>query len=78
MLNTSFILTSCTRKHIIIFNMNKLSNERRAQVIAALVEGCSIRSIVRMTGTAKNTVIKLLEDVGTACANYQDEAMRNL
>jgi len=58
--------------------MNKLNNERRAQVIAALVEGCSIRSITRMTGTAKNTVIKLLEDAGTACANYQDEAMRNL
>jgi IS1 family transposase len=58
--------------------MNKLTNERRAQVIAALVEGCSIRSIVRMTGTSKNTVIKLLEDVGRACAIYQDEAFRNL
>jgi IS1 family transposase len=58
--------------------MNKLTTERRIQVIAALVEGCSIRSIVRMTGTSKNTVIKLLEDVGTACANYQDEVMRNL
>jgi IS1 family transposase len=31
-----------------------------------------------MTGTSKNTVIKLLEDVGAACANYQDEVMRNL
>jgi IS1 family transposase len=58
--------------------MNKLTTERRIQVIAALVEGCSIRSIVRMTGTSKNTVIKLLEDVGTACANYQDEVMRDL
>lgn len=58
--------------------MNKLNNERRAQVIAALIEGCSIRATSRMTGVAKNTVIKLLEDVGTACANYQDEAFRNL
>jgi len=58
--------------------MNKLNTQRRAQVISALVEGCSIRSTTRMTGTSKNTVIKLLEDVGTACANYQDEAMRNL
>jgi IS1 family transposase len=58
--------------------MNKLDNNRRAQVISALVEGCSIRSIVRMTGAAKNTVIKLLEDVGAACANYQDEVMRDL
>jgi IS1 family transposase len=58
--------------------MNRLNNERRAQVVAALVEGNSIRATVRMTGVAKNTIVKLLEDLGTACANYQDEAMRNL
>lgn len=59
-------------------SMNKLDINRRVQIVAALVEGCSIRSIVRMTGTAKNTVIKLLEDVGAACANYQDAHLRNL
>lgn len=58
--------------------MNKLTNERRIQVIAALVEGNSIRATVRMTGVAKNTIVKLLEDIGEACANFQDEAMRNL
>lgn len=58
--------------------MNKLNNERRAQVIAALVEGNSINATVRMTGVAKNTVLKLLADLGTACANYQDEVFRNL
>jgi IS1 family transposase len=58
--------------------MNKLNNERRAQVVAALVEGNSIRATVRMTGVAKNTIVKLLEDLGTACAEYQDEAFRNL
>lgn len=58
--------------------MSKLDNKRRAQVIAALVEGNSIRATVRMTGVAKNTIVKLLEDVGEACANYQDEVMRNL
>jgi IS1 family transposase len=58
--------------------MNKLNNERRAQIIAALVEGNSIRATSRMTNTAKNTVIKLLEDVGTACAIYQDEHLRGL
>jgi IS1 family transposase len=72
------LLTSCPRKHIIIFKMNKLDITRRTQVIAALVEGNSIRATSRMTGVAKNTVIKLLEDVGAACANYQDEAFRNL
>ncbi len=59
-------------------SMNKLTNERRTQVIAALVEGNSIRATVRMTGVAKNTIVKLLEEVGEACANYQDEVMRNL
>ncbi len=58
--------------------MNKLNNKQRAQVIAALVEGNSIRSIVRMTGVSKNTVTKLLADVGEACAAYQDKAFQNL
>lgn len=58
--------------------MNRLSKEKRIQVISALVEGCSIRSTVRMTGVAKNTVSKLLLDVGRACAVFQDKALRNL
>lgn len=59
-------------------SMNKLSTARRAQVIAALVEGNSIRATVRMTGAAKNTVTKLLVDLGDACNTYQDAVMRNL
>ena len=58
--------------------MNQLDTKRRCQVIAALVEGNSIRSTVRMTGVAKNTVVKLLADIGTACAEYQDRALVNL
>lgn len=58
--------------------MNKFDNKRRAQVIAALVEGCSIRATVRMTGVAKNTIVKLLEEIGAACASYQDKAFNNL
>lgn len=58
--------------------MNMLNAERRAQVIAALVEGNSIRSVSRMTGVARNTVISLLVAVGAACAEYQDKALRNL
>ena len=41
-------------------------------VITALVEGCSVRSTSRMTGVVKGTILRLLEDVGTACAEYQD------
>ena len=58
--------------------MNKLNKEDRIKVLASLVEGNSIRSTVRMTGVAKNTVVKLLVDAGVACAEYQDKALRNL
>jgi IS1 family transposase len=58
--------------------MNKLSLEKRAQVISALVEGNSIRSTCRMIGTAKGTVSRLLRDVGKACIQYQDEHFRKL
>ena len=59
-------------------SMNKLSTSKRAQVVAALVEGCSIRSTVRMTGVAKNTVAKLLVDLGRVCSEFQDQTLRNL
>lgn len=58
--------------------MNKLSLERKTQVIRVLCEGNSIRSTARITGTAINTVVKLLREVGSACLDYQDKAMRNL
>jgi IS1 family transposase len=47
-------------------------------VIACLVEGNSIRATVRMTGVAKNTVTKLLGDLGTACSVHMDVTMRDL
>jgi IS1 family transposase len=58
--------------------MNKLSAERRAQIVRALCEGNSIRSTARMTGAAINTVVSLLVDLGGACSEYQDRVMRDL
>jgi IS1 family transposase len=58
--------------------MNKLSGKERAQIIRCLVEGNSIRATVRMTGFAKNTIVKLLVELGDACAAYQDEQIRYL
>jgi IS1 family transposase len=58
--------------------MNKLTSTKRAAVVAALVEGNSIRSTVRMTGVAKNTIVKLLADLGEACARFHDETVRNV
>lgn len=59
-------------------SMNRLSTADRARIVACLVEGNSIRATCRLTGAAKNTVTKLLVDLGRACAEYQDGAIRNL
>lgn len=59
-------------------SMNKLSSEKRAAVVAALVEGNSIRATCRMTGVAKATVMKLLTDLGVVCSTYMDANLRNL
>jgi len=58
--------------------MNKLSQQKQVQVIAALVEGNSVNSTVRMTGVHKTTILKLLAELGSRCADYQDRMMRNL
>jgi IS1 family transposase len=58
--------------------MNNLNREKQVQVIAALVEGNSISSTVRMTGVSKVTILKLLAALGPASADYQDRVFRNL
>ena len=58
--------------------MNKLPLAKRAQILGMMVEGVSIRSISRMTGASKNTIVKLLADAGEAFMAYQDKTLRNL
>src|SRR5260370_41784390 len=58
-------------------SMNRLTTERRAQIVGSLVEGNSIRATERMTGAAKNTVTKLLADLGLACVEHQDRVLRD-
>jgi IS1 family transposase len=58
--------------------MNRLAADTREQVINCLIEGCSIRSTVRMTGVAKKTVMRVLREAGEVCADYQDKVFRNL
>src|SRR5687768_1546327 len=58
--------------------MNQLSTERRAAVIAALVEGTSLRATARITGVARMTIEKLLRELGAACAAYHDANVRGV
>lgn len=58
--------------------MNRLSTAKRVQVISALVEGVSINATCRMSGVAKHTVLKLLEDMGCAAAAYHHRNVRGL
>lgn len=58
--------------------MNKLKLDVQAKVIGALVEGCSIRSVERMTGIHRDTIMRLSVRVGEACGNAMDEQMRGL
>jgi IS1 family transposase len=55
-----------------------LSMAKKTAVITALVEGCSIRSTSRMTGVAKGTILRLLAEVGNACADYLDVTIHNV
>src|SRR5271168_5505489 len=61
-----------------MFNINVLTQDERIRVVAALVEGNSLRSTSRMTGIARNTINKLLVALGTACMRYHDEHVRNV
>jgi IS1 family transposase len=58
--------------------MNRLPTEKRAQIIGMLIEGMSLRAASRLADVSINTVTKLLVEVGSACADYQDRALRNL
>ena len=58
--------------------MRKLSTEKRAAILGALVEGSSINATARMNGCSKITILRLLADAGTLCADYHDLMVRRL
>jgi IS1 family transposase len=57
---------------------NVLDKDKQIAVIGALAEGSSIRSIERMTGVHRDTVMRLGVKVGKGCAALLDRKMRNL
>jgi IS1 family transposase len=65
------------RSRILVL-MNKLTTAKRTAVVAALVEGNSIRATARMTNVSKPTILKFLADLGEACAVYHDAHVRGL
>src|SRR5258708_354555 len=71
------LLTLHSRSSIIA-HMNKLSGTEQATVIAALVEGNSIRSVERMQGIHRDTIMRLLVRVADGCDRLMDEMMRDL
>jgi IS1 family transposase len=58
--------------------MNQLPTAKRAQIIAALVEGNSTNATCRMLGVGKHTALRLLEDAGCACAAFHEMHVRGL
>jgi IS1 family transposase len=58
--------------------MNKLSVAKRAQILAMLCEGSSMRAISRVADVSFNTVAKILDDAGEFCAKFHDEKVRNV
>ncbi len=58
--------------------MNRLTKEQRTKIIAALVEGNSVRATARMCDVAFNTVLKLVPEIGSTCAEYHARTVRNL
>lgn len=58
--------------------MNVLKPEKKLAVLSALIEGCSIRSISRMSGVHKTTILKLLNEIGARCQEELDERLRGV
>jgi len=57
---------------------NHLRTEKKLAVLAALVEGCSVRSTERLVGVHRDTICRLLARVGAGCAALLDERMIDL
>jgi IS1 family transposase len=58
--------------------MNILKAEKKQAIIGGLVEGVSIRSLERMTGVHRDTIMRLLVKTGNSCENLMDTKMRKL
>jgi IS1 family transposase len=76
--NKKIMLDKYVSGHVYFGSMNVLAQDEKVAVIAALVEGNSIRSIERMTGIHRDTIMRLSVRVGEHCARLLDERIRNV
>ena len=58
--------------------MNVLPVQRKVQVLSAMVEGTSIRSVERMTSVHRDTICRLVVSVGEKCQNFMDSMIRGV
>ena len=58
--------------------MNRMSPVKRATILTLLVEGMSMRSIMRATGVSYNGISKLLKDAGSAAYDYHNNNVRDI
>ena len=58
--------------------MNLLKPYKKLAILTGLIEGCSARSVSRMTGSHLETVLKVLVETGQKCAQILDEKVRGL
>ena len=58
--------------------MNILKDEKRSLILRLLVEGNSMRAASRIADVSINTVAKLVDDAGAACAEHHDQAVRGI
>lgn len=58
--------------------MNRISLDKQAQIVSALAEGNSINATCRLLGIGKHTMLRLLQNLGCACASSHYEHVRNV
>ena len=73
-----YLLTHPYYCNTLIPMANVLSIDKQIAIIGSLAEGSSIRSIERMTGVHRDTIMRLGVKIGEGCTALMDEKMRNL
>ncbi len=58
--------------------MNRLKEDKQIAILSMLVEGNSIRSIERMTGVHRDTIMRLMVGMGERCQAFMEAKMKNL